>query len=77
MHLERLRNTFPNLRLMGGIASETLHLGTKEQVREETLDALRVAKQYGMIVVGVSNQVVPLTPLQNFDTMMETLYENR
>lgn len=77
MHLERLRNTFPNLRLMGGIASETLHLGTPEDVREETLDALRVAKEYGMVMVGVSNQVVPPTPLENFDMMMETLYENR
>lgn len=77
MHLERLRQTFPHLRLMGGISSETLHLGTTEDVRIETLEALRVAKEYGMIVVGVSNQVVPLTPPENFDTMMETLHENR
>ncbi|MCD6361028.1 MAG: hypothetical protein J7M38_09200 [Armatimonadetes bacterium] len=77
MDLERLRDTFPHLRLMGGIASETLHLGTPEEVREETLDALRVAKERGMIVVGVSNQVVPPTPPENFDMMMETLHENR
>ncbi len=77
MHLERIRDTFPHLRLMGGIASETLHMGSTEDVKLEVLDALRVAKERGNIVVGVSNQVVPPTPLENFDTMMETLHEYR
>jgi len=36
-----------------------------------------VAKERGQIIVGCSNQVVPPTPLENFDAMMETLYENR
>lgn len=75
MHLERMRDTFPHLRLMGGIASETLHLGTVEDVRLETLAALRVAKERGRIVVGVSNQVVPPTPFENFDMMMDTLHD--
>jgi len=77
MDLRRLRDTFPDLRLMGGISSETLHLGTPEDVRTETMDALRVAKERGKIMVGVSNQVVPLTPFENFDMMIETLHENR
>ncbi|MGD9495348.1 MAG: uroporphyrinogen decarboxylase family protein [Armatimonadota bacterium] len=77
MDLSRLRDTFPHLKLLGGISSETLHLGTPEDVRAETLSALEVAKERGQIIVGVSNQVVPKTPPENFDTMMETLHEHR
>ncbi|MGI5818452.1 MAG: uroporphyrinogen decarboxylase family protein [Armatimonadota bacterium] len=75
MHLEKLRDTFPHLRLCGGVASETLHQGSVEDVVAETRDALDVARRRGKIVVGVSNQVVPATPLENFDAMMETLHE--
>lgn len=74
MDLERLRDTFPHLRLCGGISSETLHLGTVEDVIAETRSALDVARRRGKIVVGVSNQVVALTPPENFDAMMETLH---
>ncbi len=77
MDLERLRDTFPELRLMGGLACATLHLGTPEEVRAEALDALRVAKERGRIVVGVSNQVLPPTPFENFDMMMDTLHGNQ
>ncbi len=75
MDLEVLRDTFPHLRLCGGIASETLHQGSVEDVVAETRSALDVARRRGQIVVGVSNQVVPVTPLENFDAMMETLHE--
>jgi len=75
MDLERVRDTFPHLKLCGGITSETLHLGTVEEVIAETRSALEVARRRGQIVVGVSNQVVPGTPLENFDAMMETLHE--
>ncbi len=75
MDLNRLRDTFPHLRLCGGIASETLHTGTRAEVVAETQSALDVARERGQIVVGISNQVVPATPLENFDAMMETLHE--
>ncbi len=75
MDLEVIRDTFPHLRLCGGIASETLHQGSVEDVVAETRSALDVARRRGQIVVGVSNQVVPVTPLENFDAMMETLHE--
>ncbi|HCA47360.1 MAG TPA: hypothetical protein DEP45_08345 [Armatimonadetes bacterium] len=75
MDLELLRDTFPHLRLCGGISSETVHQGTVEDVVTETRSALDVARRRGQIVVGISNQVVPVTPLENFDAMMETLHE--
>lgn len=77
MDLERLRDRFPELRLMGGIASETLHLGTAEDVRHECLTALDVARRRGRVMVGVSNTVVAPTPLANFDVMVETLHAYR
>ncbi len=75
MDLEVIRDTFPHLRLCGGIASETLHQGTVEEVIAETRDALEVARRRGKIVVGISNQVVPGTPLENFDAMIDTLHD--
>ena len=77
MDLEKLRDRFPHLRLMGGVASETLHLGTPEDVREECLSALEVAKRRGRIMVGVSNTIVAMSPRENVDTMVETLKGNR
>jgi hypothetical protein len=52
-----------------------VHQGTVEDVVAETQSALEVARRRGQIVVGISNQVVPVTPLENFDAMMETLHE--
>lgn len=77
MDLRLLRKTFPRLTLMGGIASETLHIGTKEEVAEETRSALRVASELGSIIVGCSNQVVPPTPMENFWAMMDILHNER
>jgi len=77
MDLERLRDRFPDLRLMGGIASETMHLGTVDDVREECLSALEVARRRGRTMVGVSNTVVAPTPFANFDAMVETLQRCR
>jgi hypothetical protein len=77
MDLTRLRDTFPHLTLMGGIASETLHTGSREDVIEETLSALQVAQERGSIIVGCSNQIVPPTPIENFEAMMDTLREYR
>ena len=75
MDLARLRDEYPHLKLLGGVSSETLHLGTVEDVMAETRSALEVAQERGQIIVGVSNQVVALTPPENFDAMFETLHE--
>jgi len=62
---------------MGGIASETLHLGTREEVVEETLSALQVAKELGSCIIGCSNQIVAPTPIANVEAMMSTLHAHR
>ena len=77
MDLARLRTTFPHLTLLGGIASETLHLGTRAEVIQEVRSALAVAKEHGSIIVGCSNQIVPHTPPENIWAMMETLHAER
>jgi hypothetical protein len=73
MDLKRLRETFPHLTLLGGIASETLHTGTREDVIAEARSALEVAQEYGGIIVGCSNQLVAPTPMANVEAMMEVL----
>jgi hypothetical protein len=77
MDLEKLRQQFPHLTLLGNISSLTLHAGTKEEVIAETRLCLEVAKEYGSVIVGPSNQVVAQTPLENFWAMMETLHRYR
>lgn len=77
MDLRRLRRTFPRLTLWGGICSETLHRGSPEDVRAETLTALEAARELGSIVVGCSNQIVAGTPPRNLEVMLDTLREHR
>lgn len=77
MHLDKLRQRFPHLTLMGGINSFTLHRGTKEEVIAETLAALDAAKKYGSIIVGCSNQIVAGTPPENLWAMIETIRKHR
>jgi len=77
MDLARLRDTFPHLTLLGGIASETLHMGTKEEVIAEVRSALAVAKEKGGIIVGCSNLIVAPTPAENIWAMMESLHAER
>lgn len=77
MDLRLLRERFPDLTLLGGIASETLHLGTREEVVRETLEALEVARELGSCVIGCSNQIVAPTPIENVEAMMETLHRYR
>lgn len=73
----RLRQQYPDLTLWGGINSETLHMGTPDDVRRETLTALEAAHEYSSIVVGCSNQIVAGTPPKNIEIMLETLREYR
>jgi uroporphyrinogen decarboxylase len=77
MDLRRLRQQYPHLTLLGGIASETLHIGTREDVVAEVLSALEVAKELGSCIIGCSNQIVAPTPMENVEAMMETLHANR
>jgi hypothetical protein len=73
----RLRQTFPHLTLWGGITSETLHMGTVEEVRVETLTALQMAQEHSGMVVGCSNQIVAGTPPANIEVMLATMREHR
>ena len=77
MDLRRLRERFPHLILVGNLSSYTLHLGTKEQVIEETLSCLQAAKECGGIIVGASNLIVPQTPEPNLRAMLDTLRDSR
>ncbi|MFO7945352.1 MAG: hypothetical protein R6V19_00850, partial [Armatimonadota bacterium] len=52
------------------------HVGTVEEVEEETRSALQIAKEVGGCIIGCSNQVVKGTPEQNFWAMMEILTTN-
>ena len=77
MPLRRLRERFPRLVLLGGIRSEVLHLGSVDEVRRETRDAIETAREIGGCVVGCSNQVVAPTPERNLWAMVETIERYR
>ena len=68
---------FPDLTLMGGISSYTLHLGTRDDVVAETEYAIEAAQEYGSILVGCSNYPVPGTPPENLEAMIETIDRHR
>ena len=75
MDLRKLRKAYPRLTLLGGISSATLHIGSKQDVINETKDAIEAAKESKGVIVGCSNMVVPPTPRENFEAMMETLHK--
>ena len=77
MDLRKLRERFPDLTLMGGISSYTLHMGTKEEVIAETMSAIEAAEECGSIMVGCSNYPVPGTPAENLMAMVETIDAHR
>ena len=77
MDLKTLRQRYPHLTLVGNISSHTMHLGTKQDVIAEVLSCLEVAKQYGGIIVGASNQILSQTPPENLLAMVETLEKER
>lgn len=77
MDLGRLRREFPDLTLVGNINSHTMHLGSREDVLEETLSCLEEAKRSGRIIVGISNYFVPGTPIENVEAMLEAIEQNR
>ncbi len=77
MSLKKLRIQFPNLTLIGNISSHTLHTGSKVEVVEETLDCIETAKEFGGIIIGCSNYIVPQTPIENVLAMVETIRKYR
>jgi hypothetical protein len=77
MDLRRLREAYPSLTLLGNLSSRTLHTGTVDEVRAETLDCLDTARELGGIVVGLSNYAVPGTPPENLEAMLRTIEDNR
>lgn len=77
MDLRRMRESFPNVTLWGGINSATLHIGSMEEVRVETLTALEAAQEFSGMIVGCSNQLVIGTPAGNIEMMLETMRHKR
>lgn len=77
MDLRKMRERYPRVALLGGVASATLHLGSKDVVIAETRDALAAAKECGGILVGCSNQVVAETPPENLFAMLDVLRDER
>ena len=77
MDLKTLRERYPHLTLVGNISSHTMHLGTKQDVIAEVLSCLGVAKTYGGVIVGASNQILSQTPPENLMAMVETLEKYR
>ncbi len=77
MDLRELREKFPKLTLMGNISSWTLSQTSQEDVKEECLYCLEVAKKYSGVIVGCSNMIVSETPYENVEVMIETLNKNR
>jgi hypothetical protein len=73
MQFRDVRARFPHLRLLGGIRSQVLHLGSPAAVVAETRTAVEDAHALGGCIVGCSNQIVAGTPEENFWAMMETL----
>ena len=73
MGLRQLRERFPDLTLLGGINSHTLHLGTRGEVVAEVSAAMEAAAELGSILVVCSNQIVAGTPDENLEAMVETI----
>ena len=77
MDMRKLHDRFPRLTTVGNISSHTLHLGTNNDVIRETEEAIAEGKRFGRTVVGVSNSLVPGTPIANVIAMLETIRAQR
>ena len=77
MDLALLRERFPDVAFIGNMSSHTVHLGTPEEIRMEAEKAFAAARRYSGIVVGVSNYLVPGTPRENVDALMQALHDLR
>ena len=77
MDLGKLRSRFPRLTLLGNISSHLVHRGRKNEVVDQTLSCLEAAKQYKGIIVGVSNMLMPGSPIENVLAMLDTIHAYR
>lgn len=73
MDLAKLREQFPQLTLIGNLSSWTLSTGSVNDVENEVRSCMEMAGKYGGIVVGASNYVMPETPHENIDAMLNLL----
>ncbi|MAE66745.1 MAG: hypothetical protein CMJ18_20955 [Phycisphaeraceae bacterium] len=65
----------PNLAMLGGISSWTLHRGSIDDVRAEVRLCLAEARETGKLIVGCSNVIMPQVPDENLAALVETLAE--
>ena len=77
MTLRELRIQFPKTTFVGNIRSQVLHRGSKEDVVEEVMSCLEVAKESGGVIVGCSNLIMAGTPAENIVAMLETIERHR
>lgn len=77
MDLRRLRERYPKLILIGNVSSHTVHLGSREEIVDEVLSCLEVARSSTGVIAGVSNYFVPHTPVDKVLTVIDTLRANR
>lgn len=77
MDIQKLRDRFPHIALIGNISSYTIHMKTKEDVIRETISCLDEAKRSKGIIVGVSNYILPGTPEENLWAMIDTMKKYR
>ena len=73
MDLAKLHQRFPQLVTIGNISSHTVHLGSREDVVREVTEAIDAGKQYGRTIVGISNALMPGTPIENARAMIDTI----
>ncbi len=73
MDLERLRERFPDLVLIGNISSHTVHLGTRDEIISEVESVMAQARRIRGVIVGISNYIVPGTPPENVRAVIDTV----
>ncbi|MDD5687559.1 MAG: uroporphyrinogen decarboxylase family protein [Elusimicrobia bacterium] len=61
--------------LLGNIDLDLLTRGTKDQVRELTKNTVKALAPGGGYCAGSSNSIPDYVPIENYKTMIETIYE--
>lgn len=77
MELRDLRRRYPHKTFIGNIPVQVLHRGTRADVVREAMTCLEAAHEYGGIIVGCSNMIMPGTPPDNIVALLETIAANR
>ncbi|MDX1358984.1 MAG: uroporphyrinogen decarboxylase family protein [Clostridia bacterium] len=72
MTVEAVKNSYPNLIILGNISSAVLHKGTEEQVRSHTAEGLRESNGFNYIA-GPSNMIMHGTPVENVYAMVDEI----